>query len=99
MTVYHPISWAHNWPRGAKPYATRELCEALEKTNDIMESSFCGESRDVITEAPVLTQQEEQFVAENPGGVVETVAPEPRAPVPKSSPKPSTLSKFKRAFK
>jgi hypothetical protein len=98
-TVYHPQSWAFNWPKGAKAYASVEVAVAHGHSKDeLMESPFMGLASDVVTEAPVLAPQEQQFVAENPGVVVETAAPdaaEEAAPVKKAKSKPSKPAKGK----
>lgn len=101
-TVYHPVSWAINWPRGAKPFASQEIAVAHgHSLEDLTSSPFNGNPADVETELPVLSKDEETFVAENPGAVVDAVVPpEPVvAPVVPQAPASETPAPAKKPFK
>jgi len=77
LIVYHPVQWSAQWPKGAKPYATKELAIAHgHAAVDIIETPFTGPIDQIENEPPVLTQEEQEFVAENPGAVVAAVVPE-----------------------
>lgn len=77
LIVYHPVQWSAKWPKGAKPYATKELAVAHGHAEvDIIETPFTGPVEQIENDPPVLTQEEQEFVAENPGAAVAAVVPE-----------------------
>lgn len=79
LSIFHPVSWAQNWPKDAKPYSSPEIAAAHGHDPDMLiESPYSGPAALVIDTppAPEVTKEEEKFIAENPGTVVQAVVPD-----------------------
>lgn len=92
MTVFHPAKWLPNWPTGALPYASIELCRAHHPEladSEIVKSPYVGPDSGVQWEVPAATSPEGALVSE-------PAAEEAPAPSPVSVPTPKSKSNSKK---
>lgn len=88
LIVYHPASWAQNWPKGAKPYASKPVAVAHGHTEEsLIETAFNGPVSDVISEAPKPATEESSVPAESATSSVPSVLQDTESETAKEAPK------------